>query len=140
MIELAMQNVVVLSQVKYLGLCCSYVDFFYLDDLLIFICYRENKLNKFLPDMLVFIRMKFCTISLNFIADLDVPTIMAEAPTRWLRPNEIYAMLSNYKYFTIHVKPMNLPKGNYIFLLLVVILFSVRFCSIIFQFIPFLCP
>ncbi|KAM6565817.1 hypothetical protein CsatA_024945 [Cannabis sativa] len=50
------------------------------------------------------------------LQDLDVPTIMAEAPSRWLRPNEIYAMLSNYKYFTIHVKPMNLPKGGTIVL------------------------
>jgi len=38
---------------------------------------------------------------------------MEEARTRWLRPNEIHAMLCNYKYFPINVKPVNLPKSNY---------------------------
>ncbi|KAK9288740.1 hypothetical protein L1049_017204 [Liquidambar formosana] len=44
--------------------------------------------------------------------DLDVKTIMVEAQTRWLRPNEIHAMLSNYNYFPISVKPVNLPKSG----------------------------
>ncbi|KHN03312.1 Calmodulin-binding transcription activator 5 [Glycine soja] len=41
---------------------------------------------------------------------------MEEARTRWLRPNEIHAMLCNYKYFTINVKPVNLPKSGTIVL------------------------
>lgn len=45
-------------------------------------------------------------------ADLDVKTVMEEAKARWLRPNEIHAILCNYKYFTVHVRPVNLPKGN----------------------------
>ncbi|XP_024194126.1 calmodulin-binding transcription activator 5 [Rosa chinensis] len=48
--------------------------------------------------------------------DLDVDTIMEEAKGRWLRPNEIHAILYNYKYFTIHVKPVNLPKSGTIVL------------------------
>ncbi|KAK7291696.1 hypothetical protein RIF29_07054 [Crotalaria pallida] len=48
--------------------------------------------------------------------DLDVGSIMEEARTRWLRPNEIHAILCNYKYFTIHVKPVNLPKSGTIVL------------------------
>ncbi|XP_021822504.1 calmodulin-binding transcription activator 5 isoform X1 [Prunus avium] len=48
--------------------------------------------------------------------DLDVGTIMEEAKSRWLRPNEIHAILYNYKYFTIYVKPVNLPKSGTIVL------------------------
>ncbi|KAL3626586.1 hypothetical protein CASFOL_030135 [Castilleja foliolosa] len=44
--------------------------------------------------------------------DLDFATMMEEAKTRWLRPNEIHAVLCNYKYFTVYVKPMNLPKSG----------------------------
>lgn len=44
--------------------------------------------------------------------DLDIPNIIKEAKSRWLRPNEIHAMLSNYTYFNINVKPVNLPKGG----------------------------
>lgn len=53
------------------------------------------------------------TCFLIYAPDLDVGSIMEEARTRWLRPNEIHAMLCNYKYFTINVKPVNLPKSNY---------------------------
>ncbi|XP_019455972.1 PREDICTED: calmodulin-binding transcription activator 5-like isoform X2 [Lupinus angustifolius] len=48
--------------------------------------------------------------------ELDVGSIMKEARTRWLRPNEIHAILCNPKYFTIHVKPVNLPKSGTIVL------------------------
>ncbi|XP_050372139.1 calmodulin-binding transcription activator 5 isoform X2 [Argentina anserina] len=48
--------------------------------------------------------------------DLDVDTMMEEARGRWLRPNEIHAILYNYKYFTIHVKPVNLPPNGTIVL------------------------
>lgn len=48
--------------------------------------------------------------------DLDVPTMFEEAKTRWLRPNEIHAILCNHKYFNIHVKPVNLPKSGTIVL------------------------
>lgn len=48
--------------------------------------------------------------------DLDISTMMSEAKTRWLRPNEIHAILCNYKYFTVHVKPINLPRSGTIVL------------------------
>ncbi|KAE9453268.1 hypothetical protein C3L33_14839, partial [Rhododendron williamsianum] len=47
---------------------------------------------------------------------LDVVNIMDEAKARWLRPNEIHAILCNYKYFSISVKPVNLPKSGTIVL------------------------
>ncbi|XP_065863746.1 calmodulin-binding transcription activator 5 [Euphorbia lathyris] len=50
------------------------------------------------------------------LQDLDFGIIMEEARTRWLRPNEIHAILCNYKYFTIHVKPMHLPRSGLIVL------------------------
>jgi hypothetical protein len=49
--------------------------------------------------------------------DLDVPNIMEESRTRWLRPNEIHAMLCNYKLFTINVKPVNFPKSKFLLFL-----------------------
>lgn len=79
------------------------------------------------PITLSLINIKsFCLhFGLNFyfilyVLELDVASIMEEARTRWLRPNEIHAMLCNRKYFTINVKPMNLPKSNYLLLLVVV--------------------
>ncbi|WCJ23395.1 Calmodulin-binding transcription activator 5 [Euphorbia peplus] len=50
------------------------------------------------------------------LQDLDFGIMMEEARTRWLRPNEIHAILCNYKYFTIHVKPMHLPRSGLIVL------------------------
>ncbi|KAJ4850673.1 Calmodulin-binding transcription activator 5 [Turnera subulata] len=50
------------------------------------------------------------------LQDLDIRNIMEESKSRWLRPNEIHAMLCNYKYFTIHVKPMHLPPSGTIVL------------------------
>ncbi|KAK4786976.1 hypothetical protein SAY86_010809 [Trapa natans] len=50
------------------------------------------------------------------LQDLDIGNITDEAPTRWLRPNEIHAILCNYKYFRINVKPVNLPKSGRIVL------------------------
>ncbi|XVE82240.1 hypothetical protein DITRI_Ditri15bG0132100 [Diplodiscus trichospermus] len=50
------------------------------------------------------------------LEDLDVPNMMEEAKSRWLRPNEIHAVLCNHKYFSIHVKPVNLPKSGTIVL------------------------
>ncbi|PPD90603.1 hypothetical protein GOBAR_DD12457 [Gossypium barbadense] len=38
--------------------------------------------------------------------------MMEEAKSRWLRPNEIHAILCNHKYFPIYVKPVNLPKSG----------------------------
>ncbi|XP_022721859.1 calmodulin-binding transcription activator 5-like [Durio zibethinus] len=46
------------------------------------------------------------------LKDLDFPNMMEEARSRWLRPNEIYAVLCNHKYFTINAKPVNLPKSG----------------------------
>ncbi|XP_057517855.1 calmodulin-binding transcription activator 6-like isoform X2 [Amaranthus tricolor] len=48
--------------------------------------------------------------------DLDIFNIMKEAKSRWLRPNEIHAILFNYTYFDIKVKPVSLPKGGTIVL------------------------
>ncbi|GMP57037.1 hypothetical protein CsSME_00021291 [Camellia sinensis var. sinensis] len=48
--------------------------------------------------------------------DLDVGSIMEDAKTRWLRPNEIHAILCNPKYFSVNVKPVNLPKSGTIVL------------------------
>ncbi|XVF38828.1 hypothetical protein REPUB_Repub20aG0135800 [Reevesia pubescens] len=50
------------------------------------------------------------------LADLDVQNMMEEAKSRWLRPNEIQAILCNHKYFPIYVKPVNLPKSGTIVL------------------------
>ncbi|XP_063937521.1 calmodulin-binding transcription activator 5-like isoform X1 [Daucus carota subsp. sativus] len=44
--------------------------------------------------------------------ELDIGHVMEEAKSRWLRPNEIHAILCNHKYFTIYVKPINLPPGG----------------------------
>ncbi|KAH7844697.1 hypothetical protein Vadar_030715 [Vaccinium darrowii] len=44
--------------------------------------------------------------------DLDFNSIREEAKARWLRPNEIHAILCNYKYFSINVKPVNMPKSG----------------------------
>lgn len=48
--------------------------------------------------------------------DLDIGNMMKEAKGRWLRPNEIHAILCNHKHFTIYVKPVNLPKSGTIVL------------------------
>ncbi|XP_059290371.1 calmodulin-binding transcription activator 5-like [Lycium ferocissimum] len=50
------------------------------------------------------------------LQDLDIPSIMEEAKMRWFRPNEIHAILCNYKYFNIFVKPVNLPTSGTIVL------------------------
>ncbi|XP_006355392.1 calmodulin-binding transcription activator 5-like [Solanum tuberosum] len=50
------------------------------------------------------------------LQDLDIPSILEEAKMRWLRPNEIHAILCNYKYFNIFVKPVNLPTSGTIVL------------------------
>uniref|UniRef100_A0A7N0ZRA4 CG-1 domain-containing protein n=1 Tax=Kalanchoe fedtschenkoi TaxID=63787 RepID=A0A7N0ZRA4_KALFE len=49
-------------------------------------------------------------------AELDLKSIFEEAKSRWLRPNEIHAILFNHMYFPIHVKPVNLPKSGEIHL------------------------
>ncbi|CAH2078910.1 unnamed protein product [Thlaspi arvense] len=48
--------------------------------------------------------------------DLDIQTMLEEAYSRWLRPNEIHALLCNHKHFTINVKPVTLPKSGTIVL------------------------
>ncbi|KAL9161247.1 hypothetical protein ABFS82_07G008100 [Erythranthe guttata] len=48
--------------------------------------------------------------------DLEVGAMLEEAKSRWLRPNEIHAVLCNHKHFTVHVKPKNLPKSGTIVL------------------------
>uniref|UniRef100_A0A2P2LW52 Calmodulin-binding transcription activator 5 isoform X3 n=2 Tax=Rhizophora mucronata TaxID=61149 RepID=A0A2P2LW52_RHIMU len=46
------------------------------------------------------------------LEELDVATIKEEAPTRWLRPNEIHAILCNNKCFPVKAKPVHLPKSG----------------------------
>ncbi|KAK7329526.1 hypothetical protein VNO77_23696 [Canavalia gladiata] len=46
------------------------------------------------------------------LQDLDVKNTMEEAKSRWLRSNEIHAILCNHKYFTINVKPKHLPPSG----------------------------
>ncbi|XP_017222907.1 calmodulin-binding transcription activator 6 [Daucus carota subsp. sativus] len=46
------------------------------------------------------------------MADLDIGNVMEEAKSRWLRPNEIHAILCNHKHFTIYVRPVNLPPAG----------------------------
>ncbi|KAL3508152.1 hypothetical protein ACH5RR_033534 [Cinchona calisaya] len=48
--------------------------------------------------------------------DLDFGNILEEAKGRWLRPNEIHAILCNCKHFNVQVKPVNLPPGGTIVL------------------------
>uniref|UniRef100_A0A1D1Z889 Calmodulin-binding transcription activator 5 n=1 Tax=Anthurium amnicola TaxID=1678845 RepID=A0A1D1Z889_9ARAE len=45
-------------------------------------------------------------------ADLNIERIMEDASTRWLRPNEIYAILSNYTHFKIQPQPLMNPEGG----------------------------
>ncbi|CAJ1963270.1 unnamed protein product [Sphenostylis stenocarpa] len=50
------------------------------------------------------------------LQDLDVSDTMEEAKSRWLRPNEIHAILCNHKYFKINAKPVHLPESGTIVL------------------------
>ncbi|XP_047168030.1 calmodulin-binding transcription activator 5-like [Vigna umbellata] len=50
------------------------------------------------------------------LQDLDVSNTMEEAKSRWLRPNEIHAILCNHKYFKIKAKPVHLPESGTIVL------------------------
>ncbi|RDY12889.1 Calmodulin-binding transcription activator 5, partial [Mucuna pruriens] len=50
------------------------------------------------------------------LQDLDVNDTMEEAKSRWLRPNEIHAILCNHKYFKINAKPVHLPESGTIVL------------------------
>ncbi|KAF9607258.1 hypothetical protein IFM89_033465 [Coptis chinensis] len=50
------------------------------------------------------------------LEDLDYGKMMEEAKTRWLRPNEIHALLYNHTLFNIYVKPVLLPKSGTIVL------------------------
>lgn len=44
--------------------------------------------------------------------DLDMVNVLEEAKARWLRPNEIHAILCNYYHFKVQVKPLNLPTSG----------------------------
>ncbi|KAL4202473.1 hypothetical protein AMTRI_Chr02g221300 [Amborella trichopoda] len=50
------------------------------------------------------------------LEELQIGKIPTEATTRWLRPNEIHAILSNYKLFNVHVKPLDSPENGTIVL------------------------
>ncbi|WVZ65971.1 hypothetical protein U9M48_015251 [Paspalum notatum var. saurae] len=45
-------------------------------------------------------------------ADLNFDKLMAEAGMRWFRPNEIYAVLSNYARFKVHAQPIDKPMSG----------------------------
>lgn len=44
--------------------------------------------------------------------DLDVEGLMEEAASRWFRPNEVHALLSNYTRFKLQPKPVELPPSG----------------------------
>ncbi|KAI5008020.1 hypothetical protein ZWY2020_009068 [Hordeum vulgare] len=46
----------------------------------------------------------------------DIPQILQEAQSRWLRPTEICQILSNYKKFSIAPEPPNRPPSGSLFL------------------------
>lgn len=52
------------------------------------------------------------THGFHTMEDLDMSTIAEEAHSRWLRPNEIYAVLYNYKSFTVRAKPVDKPTSG----------------------------
>ncbi|CAN6199044.1 unnamed protein product [Urochloa humidicola] len=45
-------------------------------------------------------------------ADLNFEKLMAEAGTRWFRPNEIYAVLANHSRFKVHAQPIDKPASG----------------------------
>ncbi|CAN6168130.1 unnamed protein product [Urochloa humidicola] len=45
-------------------------------------------------------------------ADLNFEKLMAEAGTRWFRPNEIYAVLANHGRFKVHAQPIDKPASG----------------------------
>lgn len=48
-------------------------------------------------------------ILFTFLTDLDVDKLMEDASSRWFRPNEVYAILSNYTLFKIQPQPIDNP-------------------------------
>jgi hypothetical protein len=43
---------------------------------------------------------------------LNFDKLMAEAGTRWFRPNEIYAVLANHARFKVHAQPVDKPASG----------------------------
>lgn len=52
------------------------------------------------------------THGFHSMQDLDMNMILEEAHSRWLRPNEIYAVLYNYNSFTVRAKPVDTPTSG----------------------------
>ncbi|GLJ09119.1 hypothetical protein SUGI_0102130 [Cryptomeria japonica] len=52
------------------------------------------------------------THGFHTMEDLDIYTVEEEAQSRWLRPNEIYAILCNYRHFSINAKPLDTPASG----------------------------
>lgn len=48
----------------------------------------------------------------NTSEDLDIAKLMAEACMRWLRPNEVHAILSNYTCFRVQPQPVDNPPSG----------------------------
>ncbi|WOL00294.1 calmodulin-binding transcription activator 5-like isoform X2 [Canna indica] len=50
------------------------------------------------------------------LADLDVEKLLEDARTRWFRPNEVHAVLSNYTLFKIQPQPIDNPTSGRVLL------------------------
>ncbi|KAG0499049.1 hypothetical protein HPP92_003740 [Vanilla planifolia] len=46
------------------------------------------------------------------LADLDITRLMDDATTRWFRPNEIHAILTNYTHFGVQPQPVEYPTNG----------------------------
>ncbi|KAK8952798.1 Calmodulin-binding transcription activator 6 [Platanthera guangdongensis] len=46
------------------------------------------------------------------LADLDIARLREDATTRWLRPNEIHAILTNCTHFTVQPQPVEYPTNG----------------------------
>ncbi|CAL9162258.1 unnamed protein product [Musa hybrid cultivar] len=50
------------------------------------------------------------------VADLDIEKLFEDASTRWFRPNEVHAILSNYTLFKIQPQPIDNPTSGRVLL------------------------
>lgn len=62
---------------------------------------------------------------------------MEEAASRWFRPNEVHALLSNYTRFKLQPKPVELPPSIVLLSLFMFVLFFCRFFCLVLCFFVF---
>ncbi|RWW48979.1 hypothetical protein BHE74_00044910 [Ensete ventricosum] len=55
-------------------------------------------------------------IFLALLTDLDIEKLFEDASTRWFRPNEVHAILSNYTLFKIQPQPIDNPTSGRVLL------------------------